>query len=346
MEKESGKLVSVIVPVYNAELWLRQCIESICAQSYPTMEIILIDDGSSDGSLNICRKYSRQDPRIRVISKSNSGVSDTRNLGIEAAAGDYIMFVDADDYLAEDILKQAVDIMCEESVHLCGWNVACVSGEMIREEPAVPEGKIDCGTAVDAVIYNTCASRNLGRYFRASWAKLYRSDVIKANNIRFCTQQHIGEDALFLLEYLKHISSVTMIDTAGYFYRITKHSAVRGYRTDLLQQNQQQLDAICSYLEKDAASVTMRTKTALTCLAWDMFRRLIRNQMMVSLGDEVTKEAKLWYQCNNKIMRQKGVSWKYMPKTTKLQYALSAWLPPDAICDISAALEVRKTANN
>ena len=348
MEKESEKLVSVIVPVYNAELWLRKCIESIRDQSYSTLDIILIDDGSVDGSLNICREYSAADSRIRIISKSNSGVSDSRNMGIRAAKGDYIMFVDADDYLDPDILKQAVSTMQKESAYLCAWNVACVKGETIWQEPPVPEGKIDSDTAVTAVIYNSCASKDLGRYFRASWAKLYCSDIIKANDIEFCAQQHIGEDALFLLEYLKHIPCVTMIDTVGYFYRITENSAVRRYRADLLQQNQFQLDAICDYLK--GASVTVRIQTALTCLAWDMFRRLIRNRVAMSQitafsDDAVKQDAKIWYQSNKKILRYKGISWKYMPKTTRLQYILSAWLPLDVICTVSAVLEARKTAH-
>jgi len=90
--------VSIIVPIYNAERYLGECIESILTQSYRNIEAILVNDGSTDCSLSICESYARKDDRIRIINKANSGVSDTRNVGIEAATGEYVCFSDADDY--------------------------------------------------------------------------------------------------------------------------------------------------------------------------------------------------------------------------------------------------------
>ena len=105
--------VSIVVPVYNAKNYIKRCIESLVCQTYHNLEIILVDDGSSDGSEKICDEYAKEDDRIKVIHKKNSGVSDSRNAGIEAADGDYILFVDSDDYInentVEDNLKTAIE---------------------------------------------------------------------------------------------------------------------------------------------------------------------------------------------------------------------------------------------
>lgn len=346
MQHEADALISVIVPIYNAAPWLRQCVESISAQSYRNLDIILIDDGSVDQSLAICKECAEKDSRIRIISKSNSGVSDTRNTGIKAAKGTYITFVDADDYLSADILKKATEATGKCAAALCAWNVACIRNGAYIQEPPMQEGMIECTSAITATIYDRCADIPLGRYFRASWAKLYRTDIITENKISFCTRQRIGEDALFLLEYLRYAEQITVINTVGYFYRITETSAVRRYREDLLQQNQYQLDAISAYLENGASMASVHTQTALTCLAWDMFRRSIRNQMVRSSQRNISKkaitDARMWFVRNRDIMQHKNISRKHMPRSTRLQYTLSAWLPVGVICDISAVLEKRK----
>ena len=101
MSEESNAMISVVVPIYNAEMWLAECIDSICGQSYSCLEILLIDDGSMDASRQICRSKAEQDKRIRVIEKENSGVSETRNLGVSLAKGKYLTFVDADEKIVE-----------------------------------------------------------------------------------------------------------------------------------------------------------------------------------------------------------------------------------------------------
>lgn len=343
MQNDENALISVIVPIYNAEMWLRQCIESILAQTYRNLDIILVDDGSVDRSCSICEEYAAKDSRIRIISKANTGVSDSRNVGIEAAQGAYITFVDADDYLPDNILNEVIAVMKREPDALCAWNLACVFSEAIVQEPPIHSGIIDRKTAINATIYNRCANVPLGRYFRACWAKLYRTDIMKENRIRFCVQQHIGEDAMFLLEYLKYVERIRVINTTGYFYRITEGSAARRYREDLLQQNQQQLDAMCAYFENEHTELTVEMQTALMCLAWDMFQRLIRNQIAGNSKNtrckHWKKDAQTWFLQNKGIMQERRISLKYVPKTIKLHYTLSARLPIDAVCEISAILQ-------
>ena len=106
MEKEDFGLVSIIIPVYNVESYLPECIESVLKQTYSHWELLLIDDGSSDGSPQICDEFQRKDSRIRAIHKENQGPSAARNLGIEIAGGDYIVFVDSDDWIAPGMLEE------------------------------------------------------------------------------------------------------------------------------------------------------------------------------------------------------------------------------------------------
>lgn len=339
MSNSDDVKISVIVPIYNAQQWLRQCIESIVSQTHQNLDIILVDDGSSDESGTICREYADKDPRIRIISKDNSGVSDSRNMGIEAARGEYITFVDADDYLSADILAAAADAMEQAPCELCVWNVTRVCGGTTVAEPPIPTSTIPTSTAITATVYDRCADIPLGRYFRASWAKLYSTQIIKTQQIRFEPQQRLGEDALFLIEYLKHMKQICVVDSAGYFYRITDHSAARRYRTDLLPQNQQQVDKVCAYLQANPMLDTVRMRTAVTCLAWDVYRKLLKNQSMQN--GAYTNEAQIWFELNKEILRNREVSLQYMPKSTKIVYLFNRWIPEKYISRIAMWLMKR-----
>ena len=101
----SGELITVIVPVYNVKDYLQQCVESICGQTYQNLEILLVDDGSTDGSGKICDELAKKDTRIKVIHKPNGGLSDARNAGLDVATGDYIGYVDSDDYIEPDMFE-------------------------------------------------------------------------------------------------------------------------------------------------------------------------------------------------------------------------------------------------
>lgn len=122
MKKEK---ISVIVPIYNVEKYLRKCIKSIINQTYQNLEIILVDDGATDNSGEICEEYAKKDNRIKVIHKVNGGLSDARNAGIEVATGDYIGFVDSDDYIAEDMYQYLLDLLLlnQADISICGYEL-------------------------------------------------------------------------------------------------------------------------------------------------------------------------------------------------------------------------------
>ena len=118
--KEKKDLISVVIPVYNTEKYLKECIDSVINQSYNNLEIILVDDGSTDNSLEICNKYADMDKRIKVIHKNNGGLSDARNVGIENANGKYITFVDSDDFIENDMYELLYNDVCENNAEIAG----------------------------------------------------------------------------------------------------------------------------------------------------------------------------------------------------------------------------------
>lgn len=215
--KTEMEKISVIVPIYNCEKYIGTCIESIREQTYENIEIILVNDGSKDRSGEICRSYVEKDRRIKYLEQENQGVSAARNHGIEAADGEFLMFVDADDTIKKDAcgrlaghIEDGVDIV------LCGF-----VRKFYREEHLVSEYEVlpECGNIAD--------SESLGKYFgrlyettllTSVWAKLYRKSALKNLQPVFRGDMALGEDALFNLTFLKTCGGIAVEDQALYIY--------------------------------------------------------------------------------------------------------------------------------
>lgn len=202
-----NSLVSIVVPVYNAEKCLRRCVESILSQTCSRWELILVNDGSTDNSALICQEYSRADKRIHTVDKANGGVSSARNLGIESAGGEYITFVDADDFLSPDFLSKLTD-NDDSDLAICGFE----SLEGFRFAPDSFSGSL-----IGDVRYATGLIEN-SYYLDTPWCKLFRSEIIRNNEIRFDTRLRLGEDTLFCYTYLKYCRSLKVFSDSLYFY--------------------------------------------------------------------------------------------------------------------------------
>lgn len=210
-------MVSVIIPVYNAEKTLEKCINSILHQTYVNIEIILVNDGSTDNSLNICCKMRDCDSRIRIINKKNAGVSSARNIGIESATGEYCCFVDSDDWIEKDHVESLM-------ANIAG--VDCVISGYIKEagtqrsECQLMPLKINLydikEQAVGAMFWNG--------FIHPCWNKLFRREILVNNKILFETEIHISEDSLFCLKYLSYCRSMRLISEMTYHYKIDKGS--------------------------------------------------------------------------------------------------------------------------
>lgn len=193
-------MISVIVPVYNVEGVLHYCIDSILAQSFSEFELILVDDGSSDGSGILCDEYAARDKRITVIHKENGGVSSARNTGIKASSGDYICFIDSDDYIAKNYLEELIntqDSFPDFDNIWCGFKtVSDYNGSGSRAYLASENEKFSEFNKTEIM---TLHEKWLSQM---PWNKLYKSLIIKENQIEFPENLSLGEDLLFNLRYL------------------------------------------------------------------------------------------------------------------------------------------------
>ncbi len=220
--------VSVIVPVYNISSYLDRCIISLIKQScFEKLEIILVNDGSTDNSLDVCHKYSRKYNNIVVISKENGGVSSARNIGISVATGEYMAFVDGDDYVAPDFFESMLDAIEKSKSELVVFDYYNV----------YEDGKIKSYRSLSKPIYFS-GNRIMVEFLKGGtiginlFDKLYVSEIVK--QISFDTKIRIGEDLLFIFEYIKRINTCLGIYKPGYYYVQRKDSAMN---SDFAEKN-------------------------------------------------------------------------------------------------------------
>ncbi|MBE6075408.1 MAG: glycosyltransferase family 2 protein [Selenomonas ruminantium] len=220
-------MISIIVPVYNAEKYLRECLDSVLAQTYTNLEIILIDDGSKDASLSICQEYARKDKRIIVHHKENSGVSDTRNYGIEHAKGDFISFCDSDDIIDQNLYLILYNTMKEYDVDrvVSGYAYLYNDNRLLYSKPRVHDGKYEAHDILKKMIDDGTLS---GFLFSGVNNSLFKKEVIKKNNIRFNKAIKYNEDGLFSFQYMLCSKSIYSLQSRQtYLYRQHDESSTK-----------------------------------------------------------------------------------------------------------------------
>ena len=216
--------VSVIVPVYKVERYIRECIESVLAQSYEDFELILVDDGSPDHCGAICDEYARKDRRIRVIHKENGGVSNARNAGLDAATGKYIYFLDSDDYAHPSLLEKAVEQM-ETGLDMVVFNSwSCYDDGTVTPNAHPVRGDISFCTDREKseFLKKTLLDFKIGW---APWNRVYVREIIEKYELRFADYRRIvAEDLYFCFCYCTHIQKIRVIDDHLYYYRLREES--------------------------------------------------------------------------------------------------------------------------
>lgn len=210
---EKMEQVSIVVPVYNTERQIRRCLDAIQAQTYSALQILMIDDGSQDNSLALCRQYAKTDARFQVLSHENRGVSYTRNCGIDLADGTYLMFLDADDSIAPDMIEQYVLTAERERADVVIGGIHMLEADG-REYAMIPH---ECGnkTLTD---FLECVCRETTGIFGYVPNKLYRLSLIRENQIRFCEDMAAQEDLEFALRVYQVCERFSIINHCGYFY--------------------------------------------------------------------------------------------------------------------------------
>lgn len=212
INKESSNLISIIIAVYNAEEWLARCIESIINQTYSDIEIVLVDDGSTDRSSSICDEYAIKDNRIVVIHKPNGGLAEARNTGIAAAKGAYIGFVDNDDYILpnmyEDMLKE---MECSDvDLVLCNCTYVDENGQPIEEISPIKKNDI-----ISSKEYFARLAEPQSGYYITVWNRLYRRDILEG--ILFPVGR-TNEDSYVVHRIIQRCKRILIMDNSYYFY--------------------------------------------------------------------------------------------------------------------------------
>lgn len=214
--------VSIIIPVYNAEKQLERCIESVLKQDYTDFELLLINDGSSDKSGYICERYATSDARIRVVHKENTGVSDSRNLGISMAKGEFLQFLDSDDWITPEatglLVRGAEKFNCEMVIA----EFYRVVGERLARKGDIQEDIVMDREEFAVHMMNNPADF----YYGVLWNKLYRRDIIVDNALRMDKEISWCEDFIFNMQYIRYVKKVYALQVPIYYYVRTKGSLV------------------------------------------------------------------------------------------------------------------------
>ena len=214
-----NKKISLILPIFNVEIFLQRCLQSIVGQDYPNIEIILINDGSTDQSGSICDEFAKSDKRIKVIHKQNQGVSAARNQGIKLSTGDYCCFIDSDDYIEPNFVSTMIHYLEKYS-----GDLVCCS--CIRERK---DGYIEWRKGTPHIRYYNhleaievlFSQQTFGGW---PWNKIYRTSIIKNNNLLFREDLRICEDEVFILDYLLYSEKTIFIPNELYHYMVNANS--------------------------------------------------------------------------------------------------------------------------
>lgn len=247
VNKSIDGLISIIIPVYNAERYLKKCLDSVTGQTYKTIEIICINDGSTDGSLSILKEYQQKDDRIVIIDKQNEGASIARNVALEVIRGEYLLFVDSDDWIELNTCKKALQVLSDENADLVMWpyvkefSARSEKKEIFKEEKIVFES--ECVKSLHRRLFGL-SGKELRSPENADalctiWGKLYKTSYIKENDISFFDIKKIGsfEDGLFNIEVFQQLKKVVYINDYLYHYRKDNEQSVTTvYKQNFVEQ--------------------------------------------------------------------------------------------------------------
>lgn len=289
-------LISIIVPVYNAEKTLNRCIDNILNQTFLDWELLLVDDGSTDRSGEICDQYAVKNQRIQVFHKKNGGVSSARNIGLDYAKGEWVVFVDSDDFVREFYLTHLLE-HSQKHVDLVISYAEIYNKDNVQKESYPAK-------LVDDTNFEVMFIENDMHWHTSPWSKLYKRSIIEKNHLRFCEGMHIGEDAVFLYSYMLCSKTIYISQDTDYCYcantsgSLTKR--VNSLTSETLAYNQ-----IRATVESLIFQKSIKNSTALNNLNWLIasYQRRILNALY-----------------HNKVQKQKRLSiltelnWNYYIK--------------------------------
>ena len=237
-------VVSIIVPIFNADQYLNRCIKSILSQSFSNFELILVNDGSMDGSGSICEDYAQIDKRVKVFHKKNGGPSSSRNLGIDKSSGDWIIFIDADDYVSNDYIENFFKYGQVDSYTqvIQGFHVFDNGGKIKKTNELISISHYE-HTNIIPYNYNPIIEKYRLLHRTEVWGKLFSASIIRNNNIKFDERITVYEDGIFWHTYLLYINAIVLIPERCYYYYYPTSSS------SLMHTHKHTVDEILSILE-------------------------------------------------------------------------------------------------
>lgn len=299
-------LISVIVPVYNVEKYLRQCLNSINSQSYSNIEVIMVDDGSTDSSGSICDEYQRKYDNFSVIHKKNEGLGKARNTGLEYMKGNYVTFVDSDDYIEKEYIENLYRHCIEYHVDMCkgGFKRVIDSGSVdslrkynfelfSREESKfalLPRMIGSSPTQHDSIEMCVCGS-------------MYNTELIKKYNVIFPSERElISEDLVFNIDYLQNVSGACIIENTDYNYRINLSSLTTSYRPDRFEACKHFYVEMKNKLHK--LGYNKETQLRLDRMFFIYLKMCIEQEVFSNSRKSSEKNHKLSEICNDKLVEE------------------------------------------
>lgn len=313
--QEKEPLISIIVPVYNAEQYLNKCVDSIVNQTYTNLEIILIDDGSPDNCGAICDEWAKKDSRIKVIHKPNGGLSSARNAGLDLAKGDYLTFIDSDDYVEADMVFSVVNAIKNSEVEIV----------LIREKQVNLKGettKIVGDTPTNTTFYKEkdfLVELILGKQINGACDKFYKRELV--NDLRFEEGKHHGEDMLFNVRYLDCVNRVGYVDYIKYSYVANEdsvtHASFNSHSVDNLYFKDKVYEIVKEKYPNYSGVLVRRCFVARLTLL-----RLIFNSSQKKNQKALIKEVNAYLKGNYKKVK------KHLSKKEKTEYLLYRFIRP------------------
>lgn len=278
-------LVSIVVPVYNVEKYLQRCVKSLTEQTLRQIEIILVDDGSTDSSGKLADEFAALDKRISVLHKQNGGLGSARNAGIDAAKGEYISFIDSDDWVDVTMMERLYNRAVKDNSDIvsCGYQYL-LNGKVYRvAAPVQPAGSYTGDEVKEQFLFPLIGLEKLysdekgAEDFNAT-SKLYRLSLIKESNIRFLSERVvINEDYLFNIQLLLLVKTLSVVEETPYFYESHNASLSRRYRPDFWETRKKVLNDLEAFLKEKGL--------------WERCEKRLNNSRINSAIEAISKES-------------------------------------------------------
>lgn len=299
-------LISIIVPIYNVEKYIHRCVDSIINQTYNNLEIILIDDGSTDKSGLICDNYAKKDKRIKVIHKENAGLGFARNAGLDISSGKYVTFIDGDDYIGSTHIEKMYTLIKETCTDTCMAGHTKVYSDRQNKHLNVCSGRVFRDDVKEQILPRICGANPHGKdYIEMSVCMVLLSNkIIQQNRLRFVSEkEYVSEDLVFGFDYYPLSKGVCIADIADYYYCDNAGSLTTKYRSDRFESQIKLYKFLTQKAEQLNIENACRERLQNTVLAIARYSVKLEYKFAVINGANLSKN-NVRMICENKTLQQ------------------------------------------